>query len=693
MTISVALPEAWQAFNAEVQQQSTTHNDQCWDVVGEPLNTPIRKTIPEYYRKLELGDEHVAMSKRGEILDLYWGRIEQDGAALKGLGKALENLSGMISENVKTLAEHWSGASYDAFKTAMGKIQTTLDAYSAAAIKVGDVMITAMTQIRSMYETYATTSQETLTFDWISPPEHWHKLDDKAAGNFALWCPSGMLGCEKADGQAVALLKGKFVTSLQMNACTADPCENDLDRVLAMYGNMVRHGEEGRDKIRARVDVWRKATDQLKTDVESVLKIAVDNVYKLSKSNAFGGLRVIAGGGQPAGGGEVSDSGYPGGGGGGGYPVSGGGYPGGAPSAEPIVDPTTAVEPAPEPAPEPEPATAAADPAATDPAAQIPDPATVSITDGDRTIGVSNPGVEGHVKVTVTGADGVTKTYDLDFDAASGLGPRADAAPAAEEGVEQVPARSDGKCVIKDGDVTITAERPLFAPDQITLTVDDGTGSTATYTVDFPDEQQADAEEATPADAKAAGAVAPGPAANAQATAVGEPIAEQAPEPADDTGDAAAAESETAQAADATSAPVADKPAAVDDAPEAATTSTADVRTNGAATETQPGATTSPQSWMEEAKGSVSGVLVPDQPAGEAGLGEAADSEEPQADTATGMAGAGLPMSGGGTGNASGEPGRVGSGWSVHGDLFDSGEPVYSMHGVLGDEDTERSDG
>jgi hypothetical protein len=39
----------------------------------------------------------------------------------------------------------------------------------------------------------------------------------------------------------------------------------------------------------------------------------------------------------------------------------------------------------------------------------------------------------------------------------------------------------------------------------------------------------------------------------------------------------------------------------------------------------------------------------------------------------------------GGPGSDSG--GRAGSGWSVHGDLFDSGEPVYSMHGVLGDDD------
>jgi hypothetical protein len=40
-----------------------------------------------------------------------------------------------------------------------------------------------------------------------------------------------------------------------------------------------------------------------------------------------------------------------------------------------------------------------------------------------------------------------------------------------------------------------------------------------------------------------------------------------------------------------------------------------------------------------------------------------------------------------GSTTATTETGRAGSGWSVHGDLFDAAEPVYSMHGVLGDED------
>jgi hypothetical protein len=79
-------------------------------------------------------------------------------------------------------------------------------------------------------------------------------------------------------------------------------------------------------------------------------------------------------------------------------------------------------------------------------------------------------------------------------------------------------------------------------------------------------------------------------------------------------------------------------------------------------------------------------VLEADQSEGEAGLASVPDDP---AQDASGMAGAGLPMMGGATGGSGGEPGRAGSGWSVHGDLFDTGEPVHSMHGVLGDDDLE----
>ena len=585
MTIRITLPAAWDAFRTEANAKGETRHEQCWDVVGEPLNTPIREVVPEYYEKLELGDKNIAMSKRGEILDLYWGRIEQDGAALVGLGKALANLSTTIDTNLRELADHWSGESYEAFTTAMGKIRTTLDAYAEAAEKVGGVLLEAMTQVRSMYQDYATATAKSLKFDWISAPDQWHKMNKDTAVELALECPTAPLMCEKVDSQAVELIDGKFATTRQLDICRTDPCDDNLERVLIMYGNLVKAGSDGREKVRESVRDWCDATDDFKAQIRNLLEIATGNLYKLAQSQAFSSLRIVggaAGGGQPADG----DSGYP---------------EGGGSTAEPIVDPTTAeAEPETE-VPEPEvPETAVADPAVatTEPAPE----AAVTITDGDRTIGVTD-GDGGHVTVTVTDSAGTTRTYDLDFDAASGLPSLAtDEEP--PEGVEQVPARTDGKCVIQDGDVTITAERPLFAPDQITLTVDDGTGAPNTYTVDFPE-----------------------------------------------TPDIAAS--------------------------------------TDAAGDSQESDLTAPQSSVENARGSVSGVLVPEQQDGEAGLAAAPDADQPQNDTGS-VVGAGMPMIGT-PGTSSGEGGRAGSGWSVHGDLFDSGEPVYSMHGVLGD-DAERND-
>lgn len=589
MDIDIQLPEAWEAFRAQANARTETHNDHCGEVVGEPLDRPVEHLVPAYYDKLELGDKDIARNKRDEILGLYWGRIEQDGAALVGLGAALENLSETIRHNVDEVAGQWSGESYEAFKAAMDKVRTTLDAYKTGAQKVGGLLLEAMTQTRAMYQDYATASQESLAFDNISPPQHWHKMDERTGQHLANVCPcladpqyslELLPECAKNHDDVAPLLEDQFVTTLQLERCEADPCEHNVERVRLMYGNLVRHGKEGRESIRTRVREWCDATDDFKKKIEGVLDVAVGNVYTLAQSQAFSSLRIVGGG---AGGGQGD--------------VSTGGNPVGGPSAEPIVDPTTSAAPEPTPAPEstptPEPApeqpapeTAVAEPA---PEEAVPSAGAVTIKDGDRTIGLTDVGA-GHVTVTVTDAAG-TKTYDLDFDAASGLAKSAEAPVA--HGVEHVPAHTNGKCVIQNGDVTITAERPLFAPDQITLTVAEGTGAPTTYTVDFPDEP---AEPAPPEEGNLA---------------------------------------------------------------------------------------TSPQASVEDARGSVSGVLTPDRSDGEAELAAAPDGHD-----AAGMVGAGLPLLASQGANNSGE-GRAGSGWSVHGDLFDSAEPVYSMHGVLGNDDGE----
>jgi hypothetical protein len=49
------------------------------------------------------------------------------------------------------------------------------------------------------------------------------------------------------------------------------------------------------------------------------------------------------------------------------------------------------------------------------------------------------------------------------------------------------PAGPDGVATIKDGEMTITAERPAGLPDRVVVTVDGGSGEATTYTVDYSD--------------------------------------------------------------------------------------------------------------------------------------------------------------------------------------------------------------
>ncbi|TDQ05784.1 hypothetical protein [Labedaea rhizosphaerae] len=123
------------------------------------------------------------------------------------------------------------------------------------------------------------------------------------------------------------------------------------------------------------------------------------------------------------------------------------------------------------------------------------EPETVTITDGDRKISVQSPDGQGHVKVSIDDGTGKAKTYDMDFGGAAGgrlttptsgqTGANPDDEAAASDDVEHVPADDSGKAVIHDGATTITGEHPGGAPDQLKLTVDDGTGHPSTYNVDY----------------------------------------------------------------------------------------------------------------------------------------------------------------------------------------------------------------
>lgn len=572
-----AAASIWQDFKTASRTEHGTIDDNANEVIlGPRLNEAVRHLANGYLKQLELGPEHKATDERAKLLDLHWGRIEHDGALLQGLGAAMTTFAETLGANVTTLAEAWQGESYDAFKAAIDKVQRTMSEYGAAATSTGDGLVNAMGQVRELYQTFADDSADKhLNFGEVSPPEKWHKISDhdkysgfELAEACSMWHLGGL--CQKDNDEQRNIITDHWVTERRWEICKQDPCESDAGRVNIMYRTMVDECQKAVDGIKGKLDAYFGAVNTTVDGVSKLYDAALGNVYNLANEEVFSSLRVI--GGQPTGGGAPVDGGPDSGS----YPA-GGGDPGPAAVAEPPQpEPEAPVETVPVDA-------AAQETPVTEPAADQRE--SVEIKDGDRTIGVTSPDGAGRVLVTVADAAGNTKSYELDFDAASGL---PSASSAAASGAEQIPARTNGKCVIQDGPLTITAERPLFSPDSIKLVVDDGSGKPATYTLDFEEQQSA----AVPT----------------------------------------------------------------------------------------PTNLTSPQS-ARPGDQAVSGVLVPDR-SGEAGLAKAPDAAEPEL---AGMAGAGLPITV--SPATSGPEGRAGSGWSVHGDLFDNAEPVYSMHGVLGDDD------
>lgn len=659
------LAEIWSDFNKLSHPERGTLDDNSNQVIlGPRFNDAIHDWANGYLEKFKFDDETRAMDERAKLLDLHWGHIEHDGALLRGLGSAMTNFAEVLSKNVGALDGRWKGDSYEAFKAAMESVQRRIAQYGEAATITGESLVNAMTQIRELYQTFAEDSVRTHLHFEVSPPKEWHKVpsDGYRPQDLADVCPSTHpdVMCLKAFPEQQSHVVGHWVTERRWQICKNDPCERNAGRVIIMYDDMVRECQAAIDHIKKKLDNFYGAVKTVTDSVTKLYDIALDNVDRLGNYSALQNLRVI--GGQPTGGGApVGGDPYPTGGGGP-YPSGTDVTPTGGDVAPVSGDPGPAVAvepPQPEEETAPEDGTEPADAVAPDPAAD--DGESVKIQDGDRTIGVTSPDGEGRVRVTVQGADGQTKTYDLDFGAASGL-PSGEAA-AATDGVEQIPARTDGKCVIQDGALTITAERPLFSPDSIKLVVDDGSGEPSTYTLDFDDQGTAgepgtdSAGTDTTAGTDTPGSDTPGTDATAGAEASG-------------------------QAAGTAQPAVTDQPGT----PEPAGQGGAEPVSNGTPASTAPpaGTLTTPQStWHGDQAGSVSGVLVPDL-SGEAQLAAAPDDVESQVG---GMVGSGVPV--GNAPAAGGQEGgsRPGSGWSVHGDLFDNAEPVYSMHGVLGDDD------
>ncbi|MPZ86070.1 MAG: hypothetical protein GEV28_39155 [Actinophytocola sp.] len=886
------LPDAAPAIdNSDIAIDGEEHSK---DLIGdEAIDKAVGETIPAYEDVLGIKLATSAQERHSRLGGLAFGKISKDVAKLKGLAAAIGNISFVVKDGKERLAQDWKGESYDAFRANIEKLEKTLDDYKAAVATTAAGLETAMSNIRTMYLEYRNDCLDThFTWHRVSKPADWWKMSGASGRYLAEHCVSTHIGgCYYDFPGIAALIQDRLTTNHLFNDVLEKwDCTDDSDVVVSQYRFIVGEADTERETIHGRINAYCDEADAVRKFVGEAYDASLENLRILAEASVFSHLSVpgSTGGGDPGQGGAPGPGGDPGPGGGGDPGPGGGGYPGGgSPEAVmPPPQPNPAPEPAPvEPAPEAEPEPA--DPASTDPAAAEP-PAdeSVRIKDGDRTISVTSPDGEGDVKVTVDYGSGKAKTYDLDFDAASGLSPMpAEGRPAADPGAEHVPAGTNGKCVIENGDLKITAERSLFDQGTITVTVENGTDKPTTYTLDFTDDPPAGAPAPspptpaasaaptqseppaaadalpddvpagrTPASSAAAAEPADDPTADEPPTdespeaapavdeqtdeqsaaapvsepteadqvadgsapglptddesavdepsepPAGEPTEPVEPEPA--TADASPGEppadadeysgDPTAGDSPATEPPAGEQPAgeppAATDPPAAepadstvADESAADPPADGSGAgapaadeygeppagapddaehvadgsaavgaveptadgsgagesptgeaagepaEAQPAAdeppaepveagsaaevpaetpdtaepatsaapepasgeveggsqATSAQAWAGDQSGSVSGVLVPDQPTGEAGLATAGDGD-PAA-----SAGAGMPMMAGAGAGDNAESGRAGTGWSVHGDLFDNGDPVYSMHGVLGEDDLD----
>ncbi|WP_037345717.1 hypothetical protein [Sciscionella sediminilitoris] len=120
-----------------------------------------------------------------------------------------------------------------------------------------------------------------------------------------------------------------------------------------------------------------------------------------------------------------------------------------------------------------------------DPGAAADKPETVKIKEpGGRGLELTTPDDKGHMKLSVDDGSGQPKSYDVDF--GKGSAPGGAPGPGGAEGsggAQPVHADQSGHAEIHDGKTTISLDK---APDsdQVKVTVDDGSGKPASYTIE-----------------------------------------------------------------------------------------------------------------------------------------------------------------------------------------------------------------
>ncbi|TNC28731.1 hypothetical protein [Amycolatopsis alkalitolerans] len=112
------------------------------------------------------------------------------------------------------------------------------------------------------------------------------------------------------------------------------------------------------------------------------------------------------------------------------------------------------------------------------------EPETMKVQQGDKTIEMSEPDKDGKMDVKVGDGSGQPKDYKLDWGDGKDTSGAQSAPAAGQPGPDGTyKPGPDGKIHIEDGNVKITAERPQGPDGPTVVTVDDGSGHPATYTL------------------------------------------------------------------------------------------------------------------------------------------------------------------------------------------------------------------
>ncbi|HEV2780709.1 MAG TPA: hypothetical protein VGX25_15070 [Actinophytocola sp.] len=718
------MPMATAAMNNAVAYADVDEGSECWDVIGAPLDQGVDHTLVDYDNKLELNLQPKPGAKRQEVCDLRWGKIEKDAARLEGLAAAIENISSVVKKGKDQLAHEWKGESFDAFRASIEKVEQVLNEYAKAAKATGQGFRDAMRAARTLYERYRDNSTSILRFDGMAPPNDWWKMSEDSGEHLANNCNSSHAWeCTYNNDQQQGVINGKLVNNRLFNQLESWDCTDNPGVSLSQYRDTVRWAGEEKRAIQDKIHEWYVATDRLKEDVGQLHTAALDNLQVMAERKVFQSMQTPGaptgdtgdpggdpgrgdpGRGDPGGGPGRTD---PGGGRGPGDTGGGPGDPGpGSTGSSGAQEPIA--QPQPEPQPEPQ------------PGAQRPDE-TVTVEDGDHKITVTSPDGQGNVQVTVDDGTGTPKTYDLNFGAGttpsgtpgqesvrplpyptddpqgptdgSGTGQPGTGGQEPGEAATPIEPGPDGKCVISDPPLTITAERPPGTSDTVVVTVDDGKGNPTTYTLDYsegtagtatPIAQPIRAGTGTAEPTPSFGTAEPAPSTPTAPFAGPGPIAGPGTEPVPIAEPAAAGR------------PIGQDIPAGQDLPVG---QSAEPVLQTSTASSQPGDGPATGFGGTGSLGQVGSIgfpgdspytHVPPQTApGEAGLASASESGGQPAQG--GMAGGGMPMmagAGAGAGGGGGDTERAGSQWRTAGDLFDDAysEPAGRFGGVLESDD------